>query len=116
MRSLAQSQDPCLLVLELDLQIEIQSDFDSPSLPPLSHIYTRESLLTCLVGSSACVAAATAAAQAGAALVQTVSHQTWDGPSFRTLIYIMCGQHMLIQTGWEATTTLSLFILQNEVR
>lgn len=74
-------------------------------------------MLTCLVVPSACVAAATAAAQAGAALVQTVGHQSWDGPSFRTLIDVMCRQHVFIQMCWEAAAaTLSLFILQNNVR
>lgn len=69
------------------------------------------------MGPSARVTAAAAAAQAGAALVEPVGHQPRDGSSLRTLIYVMCSQHVFIQMGREAATaTLSLFILQSKVR
>lgn len=66
----------------------------------------------CLCGPSARVtAAAAAAAQAGAALGQTISHQTWDAFSLMTVIQVMCSQHIFIQTSWEAAATSLSFIL-----
>lgn len=68
-------------------------------------------ILTSVVGPPARVAAAAAAAQAGAALVQAVGHQTWDGSSFRTVFGIMSSQQVFIQPGWESGAALSLFLL-----
>lgn len=119
-RSFAQSQDLCPGALESDLQADMKTilkagitGLRSTSLPlPCFFIYIRESVLTCLCGPSARVtAAAAAAAQAGAALVQTISHQTWDAFSLRTVIQVMCSQHIFIQTSWEATATSLSFIL-----
>ena len=74
-RSFAQSREPCLLVLGLDLQTETESDF-LQLIAQLSHLRQHlikpisstslmsmlECVLTHLVGPSSCVAAATAAA------------------------------------------------------
>lgn len=76
---------------------------------------THRSVLTCMVSPSACVTAATAAAQAGAALVQTVGNQTRDDSSLRTLITFLSSQHVFLQTRREAAATLSLFILESKV-
>lgn len=70
-------------------------------------------MLTCLVGPPARVAAATAAAQAGAALVQPVGHQPWNGSSLWTVIHVVSSQHLFVQTDREAAATLSLFILES---
>lgn len=90
MRSFAQSPDPCLLVLVLDLHKETQlaavTNLTGPYPSTFSSYAFAPSLLTSLVSAAACVTAATAAAQAGAALVQTIGHQTWYVPSFRTVI------------------------------
>lgn len=68
-----------------------------------------------MVSPSARVTAATAAAQAGAALVQTVGNQTRDDSSLRTLITFLCSQHVFLQTRREAAATLSLLILESKV-
>lgn len=66
------------------------------------------------MGPSARVAAATAAAQACATLIQSVGHQTRYGPSLVTVVSVMRVQHVFIQTGWEAARTLSKVILQEK--
>lgn len=73
-------------------------------------------MLTYLLGPSARVTAAAAAAQAGAALVETVGHQPGYCSSLRALVYVMCSQHVFIQMGREAAATTLSFILQGKDR
>lgn len=71
--------------------------------------------LTGQVGSSAGVAAAAAAAQAGAALVQTIGHQTRDEAPLRGVLALLRRQHVLLQTGREAAARFRFILAKRKL-
>lgn len=62
------------------------------------------------MGHSAGVAAAAAAAQAGAALVQTIGHQTWDGSTVWTVISVV-GSQLFLETRRKTAAAIWIFFL-----